>query len=65
MRIRNVIHKSLRRFVENDDESGLPPASIDKIPRMISFQQDMEEENELRSITSWKANLLTGSRKGT
>jgi proteic killer suppression protein len=64
MRIRNVIHKGLRRFVENDDESGLPPASAAKIRRMISFLQDMEEENELRSIPSWKAHLLTGNRKG-
>jgi proteic killer suppression protein len=43
----------------------LPPASAAKIRRMISFLQDMAEENELRSIPSWRAHLLTGNRKGT
>lgn len=52
MRIRNVIHKSFGRIVENDDESGLPTASAAKIRRMISFLQDMEVENEYRSIPS-------------
>jgi len=32
---------------------------------MISFLQDMEKEDELRMVPSWKAHLLTGGRKGT
>ena len=32
---------------------------------MVSFLQDMESEDELRSIPSWKAHLLTGNRRGT
>jgi proteic killer suppression protein len=50
MKIRNVIHKGLRRFIEDDDESGLQPAVIAKVRRMVSFLQDMEREDELRSI---------------
>jgi proteic killer suppression protein len=65
MKIRNVIHKGLRRFIEADDASGLQPAAVAKIRRMISFLQDMEKESELRTVPSWKAHLLTGSRKGT
>ncbi|MGH6890254.1 MAG: type II toxin-antitoxin system RelE/ParE family toxin [Rhizomicrobium sp.] len=64
MRIRNVIHKGLRRFIENDDASGLQPAVGEKIRRMISFLQDMEEVDGLRTVPSWKAHLLTGDRKG-
>jgi len=64
MKIRNVIHKGLRRFIEDDDNSGLPPAVVPKIGRMISFLQDMERTDELRTIPSWKAHQLTGDRKG-
>ncbi len=65
MKIRNVIHKGLRRFIEEDDASGLQAAVIPKLRRIISFLQDMELEAELRSVPSWKAHQLTGDRKGT
>mgnify|MGYP000983769177 FL=1 len=60
-----MIHRGLRRFIESDDASGLQPAVAAKLRRMISFLQDMEREEELRSVPSWKAHLLTGGRKGT
>lgn len=65
MKIRNVIHKGLRRFIEYDDESGLQPAVGAKVRRMVTFLQDMEREDELRTVPSWKAHMLTGDRKGT
>jgi proteic killer suppression protein len=65
MRIRNVLHKGLRRFVENDDKSGIQAAVAEKLRRMISFLQDMEKEAELKTVSSWKAHQLTGGRKGT
>ncbi|WP_294137941.1 type II toxin-antitoxin system RelE/ParE family toxin [Sphingobium sp.] len=65
MKIRNVVHKGLRRFIEKDDASGLQPAVVPKIQRMVSFLQDMELEDELRTVPSWKAHQLTGNRKGT
>ncbi|MFZ2996038.1 type II toxin-antitoxin system RelE/ParE family toxin [Sphingobium sp.] len=65
MRIRNVAHKGLRRFIENDDASGLQPAVVEKVRRMVSFLQDMEREEELRTVPSWKAHMLSGDRKGT
>ncbi len=64
MKIRNVIHKGLRRFISDDDASGLQPSVVAKVRRMISFLQDMEREDELRTIPSWKAHQLTGDRKG-
>ncbi len=64
MKIRNVIHKALRRFIEDDDASGLQAAVIEKLRRMISFLQDMEREDELRTVPAWKAHQLTGDRKG-
>ena len=64
MKIRNIIHKGLRRFVEADDASGLQPAVVPKVRRIISFLENMEREEELRTVPSWKAHLLTGDRKG-
>jgi proteic killer suppression protein len=65
MKIRNVIHKGLRRFIEDDDASGLQPGVVSKVQRIVSFLQDMEREEELRTVPSWKAHMLTGGRKGT
>jgi proteic killer suppression protein len=65
MKIGNIIHKGLRRFIESDDASGLQPAVVEKVRRMVSFLQGMEKEDELRKVPSWKAHLLTGGRKGT
>jgi toxin HigB-1 len=64
MKIRNVKHKGLRRFIEFDDASGLQPAVVDKLRNMLSFLQDMALEDELRTIPSWKAHQLSGDRKG-
>lgn len=65
MKIRNVIHKGLRRFIEEDDTSGLQAAVIPKLRKIVSFLQDMEQEAELRGVPSWKAHQLTGDRKGS
>jgi toxin HigB-1 len=65
MRIRNVVHKGLRRFIDLDDASGLQPAVVEKLRRIVSFLQDMGREDELRTVPSWKAHQLTGDRKGT
>jgi proteic killer suppression protein len=65
MKIRNVLHKGLRRFIEHDDAVSLQPALVPKIRKMISFLQDMELESELRTVPSWKAHQLSGDRKGT
>jgi toxin HigB-1 len=65
MKIRNVRHKGLRRFMETGNASGLPTAATVKIRDMLSFLQDMATADELRTVPSWKAHQLTGDRKGT
>ena len=65
MKIRNVIHKGLRRLIDDDDAGGLKPVVVIKIRRIVSFLQDIEREEELRTVPSWKAHMLTGDRKGT
>jgi len=65
MKIRNVVHRGLRRFIEHDDSSGLPAAAAPKVRKIVSFLQDMEEVAELRAVPSWRAHQLTGDRRGT
>jgi toxin HigB-1 len=65
MRIRNVLHKGLRRFIEDDDPAGVPQNVVEKLSRILSFLQDMGSEDELKAVPSWKAHRMTGDRKGT
>ena len=58
-------HKGLRRLIEEDDAAGLQASIVDKLRNMIAFLQDMEREDELRTVPAWKAHQLTGDRKGT
>jgi toxin HigB-1 len=63
MRIRNIVHKGLRRLVEDDDRSGIQPEMVEKLGRMVAFLQDMQDENQLHQVPLWKAHLLTGIAK--
>ena len=65
MRIQNVIHRGLKRFIERNDASGLAPAVVEKVRNIVSFLQEMQDVQELSDVTSWKAHQLTGDRKGT
>lgn len=64
MRIRSFAHKGLKRLYLADDPSGLPPDAVDKLRKMLTFLQDIEGEDECRSIPVWKAHMLKGSRRG-
>jgi proteic killer suppression protein len=65
MDIRNFRHKGLRRFFEKNDASGLPAEFIEKIRNILSFLQEMESAEELKSIMAWQPHQLSGERKGT
>jgi toxin HigB-1 len=65
MRVRNIVHRGLRRFVERDDASGLHPAAVEKVRNIVSYLQELESERELTLVPSWRAHRLTGNRKGT
>ena len=64
MKIRNVVHKGLRRFIENDNTAALQPSVVPKLRRILSFLQDMEWQEELRTVPSRTAHQLAGDRKG-
>ena len=63
MKIRNVSHKGLRRLLEKGDTSGVQSEAAPKLRRILAFLQDMEREDELRTVPSWKIHRLTGDRR--
>lgn len=65
MKIRNFVHKGLKRLYEEDNAKGLPSSSVDKLRKIVVFLDAMEDPGELRTIPVWKAHLLSGNRKGT
>jgi proteic killer suppression protein len=65
MKIRNFVHKGLKRLYIDDLPKGVPPEAIDKLRKMFAFLDDMEDLEELRALPSWRVHILTGSRKGT
>jgi hypothetical protein len=50
MRIRDVVHKGLCRFMEEDNISGIQPAVIQKIHRIVSFLQDVPREKARQTV---------------
>jgi toxin HigB-1 len=65
MKIRNVLHRGLRRFIQHNDALGLAPSVVEKVRNILTFIQEMEDAQELRDIPSWNAHRLTGDRKGS
>jgi proteic killer suppression protein len=64
VKIRNFVHKGLKRLYEENTPKGVPSAGVDKLRKMLAFMDAMEDAQELRSIATWKAHLLTGERAG-
>lgn len=65
MKIRNVLHRGLRRFIVRDDASGLPPAVVERLRTIVTFLQEMEDPGELRDVPGWRVHRLTGDHRGT
>lgn len=64
MKIRNFIHKGLKKLYADDTAKGVPPDAAEKLRKMLAFLDDMEDADEMRPLPTWKAHLLTGDRKG-
>lgn len=53
MQIRNVAHDGLREFISDDDAAGLAPAAATRVRRIVSFLQDMDGGDEVRTVPGW------------
>ena len=65
MRVRSIAHKRLRRLYEENSSKGLNADTVDKLRKMLTFLDAMQDPEELRALPLWKAHALTGDRKGT
>ncbi|MBZ5670536.1 MAG: type II toxin-antitoxin system RelE/ParE family toxin [Acidobacteriia bacterium] len=65
MKIRNFVHKGLKRLYAEGSAKGVPPDTLDKLSKMLAFLDDMQDAEELRALPAWKVHTLTGDRKGT
>ncbi len=43
----------------------MPPDTVEKLRKVFAYLDDMEDPDELRSLTAWKSHTLTGDRRGT
>ena len=64
MKIRNFVHKGLKKLYTEDSAKGLPPETVDKLRAKLTFLQDMKDPETLRVFPLWKAHQLTGERNG-
>jgi len=64
VKIRNFVHKGLKRLYLEDSAKGLPPDAVDKLRAMLTFLQDTQDPEKLRTFPLWKAHPLAGDRKG-
>jgi proteic killer suppression protein len=64
LKIRNFVHKGLQRFYTEDSAKGVPSDTVDKLRKMFVYLDNMEDPEELRTLTVWKVHTLTGDRKG-
>ena len=64
MDLRNVVHKGLRRLIEEEDGAAFQPAVEKRLRNMVSFLETMERSTDLGTVRSWRAHQLAGRRKG-
>jgi proteic killer suppression protein len=48
-----------------DIAKGVPSDLADKLRKMLTFLDNMQDPAELRSLPAWKVHTLAGDRKGT
>ncbi len=65
MKIRDFVHKGLKRLYVEDNAKGVPAEAADKLRKMLAFLDALEDVEELRGLPNWRAHSLTGDRKGT
>ena len=65
VKIRNFVHKGLKKVYAEDIVRGVPPDTVDKLRKMLAFLDDMQDAEELQSLPAWKAHALKGDRQGT
>lgn len=61
--IKGVRHKGLRRFIEHDDRSKLPPEMVERIRNILTALSDASRIEEM-DIPPFRLHALKGDLKG-
>jgi proteic killer suppression protein len=64
VKIRNFAHKGLKLLYTDDNAKGVPSDTVDKLRKMLAYLDNIEDPQELRTLTAWKVHTLTGDRPG-
>jgi toxin HigB-1 len=65
VRIRNFLHKEIRKFYLEGTGKGLPAEVLHKLCAMLTVLENATDLTDLQRFPLWKAHQLTGDRKGT
>ena len=49
VKLRNFVHKGLKKLYAEDVAKGVPPDTVDKLRKMLAFLDDMQDPEELRA----------------
>lgn len=62
MQIRNIRHKGLRQFAEENNPRGLPAASIEKIRDILTYLLEIDDPDEIMMLRKYKPHSLKGDK---
>jgi proteic killer suppression protein len=65
MRIRTVRHRGLKYFVEDDDDRGIRRDLVNRVRRVLTALQSVENIAGLEGPPGWRIHQLAGDRAGT
>jgi proteic killer suppression protein len=65
MRIRSTRNRSLKRFIEDDDDRGIRRDLVNRVRRVLTALQTAQDIESLEGPPGWRIHQLTGDRAGT
>jgi proteic killer suppression protein len=63
--IRNVRHGGLRRFLEDDDDRGLPRDLVRRLRNILAALDAARDVGNVIGPPGWRIHQLRGDREGT
>ena len=63
VRIKNIVHKGLKRLFQEDSAKGLPPDAVEKLRAMFGFLQDMQDPEACGRFRSGKPTNLRATER--
>ena len=65
MRLQSIRHRSLKRFIETDDDREIRPDLVNRIRRVLTVLIAAPDMEDVQGPPGWRIHTLTGDRAGT